>query len=157
MFTMTTDRTSGLIEVTASGLWTLDLLDDFALAVETAARSVALRGKRHSLLCNFTALSIQPQTVVAAAVDWVDGGRSKSRKCALYTDGVLARRQAHRLAAASDRIAVFGDRASALAWLRDDARATRPADHRYAPAPAQSVPHPASFAIHDAALADHAD
>ena len=154
MFTIKTDRTCGLVDVTVSGLWTLDLLYDFALAVETAAHAIALGGKRHTLLCDFTALSIQPQALVAATVDWARGARVKSRKCALYTDGVLARRQAQRLAAASDRIAVFGDRASALAWLHD-ARSTRPADHRYVPRPDQLEPHPASFADHRAPLACH--
>lgn len=132
MFTMKVDLTTGIVDITVSGLWTVDEIGVFARALESAARQVAASGKSHLMLCDFTEVAIPPQEVAAALHRMAIASRGRARKCALYTKGVLARLQAKRLAQANDHLAVFADRDSARAWLLDDSQPKRPADHIYA-------------------------
>ncbi|MDD1452696.1 hypothetical protein NHF48_019975 [Sphingomonas sp. H160509] len=65
MHNITTDLGSGIIEVEASGFWTLEHVENFLRDLEREARRVLATGKRHMLLCDFTRAAIQPQEVIA--------------------------------------------------------------------------------------------
>jgi F0F1-type ATP synthase alpha subunit len=120
MHNITTDLGSGIIEVEASGFWTLTHLADFLSDLEREARRVLSTGKRHMLLCDFTRAAIQSQEVIATLQATALTMPLKSRKVALYTNGKLARLQVKRIASVRDDMAVFDDRQSALAWLLTD-------------------------------------
>ena len=65
MHTITTDLATGIIEVDASGFWTIAHVEDFLRDLEREGRRVLATGKRHMLLCNFSESAIQPQEVIA--------------------------------------------------------------------------------------------
>ena len=120
MHNITTDLGSGIIEVEASGFWTLAHVEGFLRDLDREARRVLSTGKRHMLLCDFTRAAIQSQEVIATLQATALTMSLKSRKVALYTDGKLARLQVKRIASVRDDMAVFDDRESALAWLLTD-------------------------------------
>ena len=119
MHTITTDLATGIIEVDASGFWTIEHVEDFLRDLEREGRRVLATGKRHMLLCNFSKSAIQPQEVIAMLQRVAVSMPLKSRKVALYTEGKLARLQVKRIASVRDDMAVFDDRATALAWILD--------------------------------------
>ncbi|MES3152378.1 hypothetical protein [Sphingomonas faeni] len=120
MHTITTDLASGIIEVDASGFWTIEHVEGFLIDLEREARRVLATGKRHMLLCNFSKSAIQPQEVIAMLQNTARTLPLKSRKVALYTNGKLARLQVKRIAAVRDDMAVFDDRETAMAWMLED-------------------------------------
>lgn len=128
MYIMTADLASGLIEIEIAGVLSPDDVAGFGRELEAQARTIALRGKRHTLLVDYTRAQIQPQAVVTAFQDLSKGIGSPARRCALFTDGVLARLQAKRIVTSRATMAAFEDRASALAWLmeKDAPRAAAP-------------------------------
>ena len=123
MHTITTDLDTGIIEVEASGFWTVPHVEGFLRDLEREARRVLATGKRHMLLGNFSQSAIQPQEVVAMLQRVALTIPLKSRKVALFTDGKLARLQVKRIVAVRDDMAVFDDRTSAMTWLLADALA----------------------------------
>ena len=122
MHTITTDLDTGIIEVEASGFWTIPHVEGFLRDLNCEARRVLATGKRHMLLGNFSQSAIQPQEVVAMLQHVAVSIPLKSRKVALFTDGKLARLQVKRIVAVRDDMAVFDDRISAMAWLLADRR-----------------------------------
>lgn len=120
MHTITTDLATGIIEVEASGFWTIAHVEDFLRDLDREGRRVLATGKRHMLLCNFSRSAIQPQEVIAMLQRVAVTMPLKSRKVALYTEGKLARLQVKRIASVRDDMAVFDDRESALAWMLGD-------------------------------------
>ncbi|RMB54024.1 hypothetical protein C8J44_1638 [Sphingomonas sp. PP-CE-3A-406] len=123
MHTITTDLDTGIIEVEASGFWTIPHVEGFLRDLNGEARRVLATGKRHMLLGNFSRSAIQPQEVVAMLQRVALTIPLKSRKVALFTDGKLARLQVKRIVAVRDDMAVFDDRTSAMTWLLADALA----------------------------------
>ena len=123
MHTITTDLATGIIEVDASGFWTIAHVEDFLRDLEREGRRVLATGKRHMLLCNFSKSAIQPQEVIAMLQCVAVSMPLKSRKVALYTDGKLARLQVKWIASVRDNMAVFDDRETALAWMLAEAPA----------------------------------
>ncbi|MES3101369.1 STAS/SEC14 domain-containing protein [Sphingomonas faeni] len=121
MHNITTDLGSGIIEVEASGFWTLEHVEDFLRDLEREARRVLATGKRHMLLCNFSKSAIQPQEVIAMLQRVAVSMPLKSRRVALYTEGKLARLQVKRIASVRDDMAVFDDREAALTWMLGEA------------------------------------
>lgn len=121
MHNITTDLGSGIIEVEASGFWTLEHVEDFLRDLEREARRVLATGKRHMLLCNFSKSAIQPQEVIAMPQRVAVSMPLKSRRVALYTEGKLARLQVKRIASVRDDMAVFDDREAALTWMLGEA------------------------------------
>ena len=119
MHSITTDLDTGIIEVEASGFWTIPHVEDFLRDLDREARRVLATGKRHLLLCNFSKSAIQPQEVIAMLQRVAVSMPLKSRKVALYTEGKLARLQVKRIASVRDDMAVFDDRTTALAWILD--------------------------------------
>ena len=123
MHSITTDLGSGIIEVEASGFWTIAHVEDFLRDLEREARRVLATGKRHMLLCNFLKSAIQPQEVITMLQRVAVSMPLKSRRVALYTEGKLARLQVKRIASVRDDMAVFDDRETALAWMLADSSA----------------------------------
>jgi hypothetical protein len=123
MHTITTDLATGIIEVDASGFWTIAYVEDFLRDLKREGRRVLATDRRHKLLCNFSKSAIQPQEVIAILQRVAVTMPLKSRKVALYTDGKLARLQVKRIASVRDDMAVFDDRESALAWMLAEAPA----------------------------------
>ncbi len=123
MHTITTDLATGIIEVDASGFWTIEHVEDFLRDLEREGRRVLATGKRHVLLCNFSKSAMQPQEVIAMLQRVAVSMPLKSRKVALYTEGKLARLQVKRIASVRDDMAVFDDRESAMAWMLAEAPA----------------------------------
>jgi hypothetical protein len=121
MHNITTDLGSGIIEVEASGFWTIEHVEDFLNDLEREGRRVLATGKRHMLLCNFSKSAIQPQEVIAMLQRVAMSMPLKSRRVALYTEGKLARLQMKRIASVRDDMAVFEDRKSAIAWMLGNA------------------------------------
>ena len=121
MHNITPDLGSGIIEVEASGFWTLEHVESFLRDLEREARRVLVTGKRHMLLCDFTRAAIQPQEVIAMLQRVAVTMPLKSRKVALYTEGKLARLQVKRIASVRDDMAVFDDREAALTWMLGEA------------------------------------
>ena len=121
MHSITTDLGSGIIEVEASGFWTLEHVEDFLRDLEREGRRVLATGKRHMLLCNFSKSAIQPQEVIAMLQRVAVSMPLKSRRVALYTEGKLARLQVKRIASVRDDMAVFDDREAALTWMLGEA------------------------------------
>ena len=117
MHSITTDLDTGIIEVEASGFWTIAHVEDFLRDLDREARRVLATGKRHLLLCNFSKSAIQPQEVISMLQRVAVSMPLKSHKVALYTEGKLARLQVKRIASVRDDMAVFDDRATALAWM----------------------------------------
>ena len=118
MHTITTGLATGIVEVDASGFWTIGHVEEFLRDLEREGGRVLATGKRHLLLCNFSKSAIQPQEVIAMLQRVAVSMPLKSRKVALYTEGKLARLQVKRIASVRDDMAVFDDRESALAWLQ---------------------------------------
>ena len=123
MHSITTDLGSGIIEVEASGFWTIAHVEDFLRDLEREARRMLATGKRHMLLCNFSKSAIQPQEVITMLQRVAVSMPLKSRRVALYTEGKLARLQVKRIASVRDDMAVFDDRETALAWMLADSSA----------------------------------
>ncbi|QCB42128.1 hypothetical protein E5673_07745 [Sphingomonas sp. PAMC26645] len=95
MHTITTDLETGIIEVEASGFWTVPHVEGFLRDLEREARRVLATGKRHMLLGNFSQSAIQPQEVVAMLQRVALTIPLKSRK--------VAQRQARAVAGEADR------------------------------------------------------
>ena len=123
MHSITTDLGSGIIEVEASGFWTIAHVEDFLRDLEREARRVLATGKRHMLLCNFSKSAIQPQEVITMLQRVAVSMPLKSRRVALYTEGKLARLQVKRIASVREDMAVFDDRETELAWMLADSSA----------------------------------
>lgn len=120
MFIISTDIPAGVIEVIASGFWSEAEVAELGEALTEAKRRMAAAGRHHDLLCDYTGATIQSQAVIAALQALVHSIEHKSRKIALYTDGLLGRQQARRLASVREDMAVFDDRVSAVEWLLAD-------------------------------------
>jgi len=123
MHSITTDLGSGIIEVEASGFWTIAHVEDFLRDLEREGHRVLATGKRHMLLCNFSKSAIQPQEVITMLQRVAVSMPLKSRRVALYTEGKLARLQVKRIASVREDMAVFDDRETALAWMLADSSA----------------------------------
>lgn len=107
------------IEITVSGFWSPEHLDEFAEDLKRAIAAFPATGRPPASLYNFTDAAIQPQSVVAKMQAMASSKALAGRKVALYTEGRLARLQARRVADAGSNMRVFETRAQAVAWLAD--------------------------------------
>jgi hypothetical protein len=117
MYRLHTDPPTGIIHISVEGFWTVDEVGAFARDLGRHASAIRCGGKMPALFYDYTNAVIQSQEVVAALQDVARQAPASARKVAIFTEGKLARRQAARVAAASDKIQVFEDRAAALGWL----------------------------------------
>jgi len=119
MYHLRTDRVSGIIHIAIEGFWTVPEVAAFARDLGAEAASFHAEGRTPALFYDYTRAVIQSQDVVGALSELGRRAPAGARKVAIFTEGRLARRQAARVAAASDRIAVFDAREDALSWLAD--------------------------------------
>ena len=117
MYRITTDLTKAIIEVKIDGFWSSDQVEAFAGELATHVARIALTGRRQAVLYDYTDIAIQSQHVIGMLQDMARADGYKSRRVALFSSGRTAILQARRVAAASDRFAVFDDRRAALEWL----------------------------------------
>ena len=117
MYRITTDLAKAIIEVKVEGFWSVDQVETFARDFAAQVARVALTGKRQAVLYDYTDITIQSQVVIGMLQDMARADDYKSRRVALYSSGRMAVLQARRVAASSERFAVFDDRRAALAWL----------------------------------------
>ncbi len=117
MYEITTDLAKAIIEIKLEGFWSMEQVEAFGHDLAAQAARVALTGRRQAVLYDYTDVVIQSQDVIGALQAMARNDDFKSRRVALYSAGRMAVQQARRVAAASDRFAVFDDRRAALAWL----------------------------------------
>ena len=117
MYTIETDRKTAIISISIQGFWTITEVRTFAAELGQQAAGLRALGKDPALFYDYTNAVIQSQDVVAALSDLARAAPAQARKVAVYTEGLLARRQARLVAAASDKIRLFDNRAAALEWL----------------------------------------
>ena len=120
----------GFIEVTVEGFWDEEHFDAFVVELQTAIMDFQRTGAPPMTLYNYTNAWIQPQAVVAKMRALAQHPAMIGRKVAMYTEGVLARQQAKRVAEGRANMQVFSCRADALAFLlagtQHDVMASRP-------------------------------
>ncbi len=117
MYRITTDLAKAIIEIKLEGFWSLDQVDQLSRDLAAQAARVALTGRRQAVLYDYTDVTIQSQDVIGVLQGMARNDDFKSRRVALYSAGRMAVQQARRVAAASDRFAVFDNRGAALDWL----------------------------------------
>jgi hypothetical protein len=117
MHTITTDRLTGVIEVTVSGFWTVSHVQSYREDLVRELREMARLGVDTKTLYNYTDAAIQSQEVVAAMKTLAADPDLANRRTAMYTEGMLARMQVGRVSALRPDMKVFTDRGSAMAWL----------------------------------------
>lgn len=109
-----------IIEVTVSGFWDEAHFDTFVADLRDAIAGFP-PGVPPMTLYNYSDAAIQTQAVVAKMRALALHPSMVHRKVAMYTEGVLARQQAKRVAEGRDNMRVFDSRAAALAYLLNDA------------------------------------
>jgi len=117
MFTIETDKRTAIITIAIQGFWTVTEVRTFASELGRQAAALREAGKEPCLFYDYTNAVIQSQDVVEALSHLARSAPAQARRVAVYTEGMLARRQARRVAAASDKIQLFDNRAAALEWL----------------------------------------
>ena len=119
MHTIEQNVALGFIEVTVEGFWEEAHFDNFIVDLQKAIVNFPRTGAPPMTLYNYTNAWIQPQAVVAKMRALALHPAMINRRVAMYTEGVLARQQAKRVAEGRDNMCVFDCRADALAFLLD--------------------------------------
>lgn len=108
------------IEVKLIGLCSMDEFSVFVDELRAAIVNFPVSDRPPATLYDFTDAKIQTQEVVAAMKALAEHPAMVHRRVALYTEGVLARRQALRISENRPNMCVFKGRAAALDWLTAD-------------------------------------
>lgn len=111
------NRALGFIEVTVSGFWDEAHFENFVRELRQVITAFSDSGRMPMTLYNYTDASIQSQTVVSRMRKLALHPSMVDRRVALYTEGVLARQQAKRVAEGRDNMRVFDSRDDAVAFL----------------------------------------
>ena len=119
MHAIKSDLKTGIIDAEFIGFWERDDVARFVRDLCEHAERIAETGKGHMLLIDYSRASIQAQDIVAALANQARFPAYRARRVAAFTTGRLAKLQARRIAALRDDMAMFDDRASALAWLME--------------------------------------
>lgn len=106
-----------IIEVKLIGLCSMDEFRAFTDELRATIASFLLGDRPPATLYDFTGATIQTQEVVAAMKALAEHPTMVHRRVAMYTEGVLARRQALRISENRPNMCVFKSRADALEWL----------------------------------------
>lgn len=117
MYKIMPNEKLGFIEVKLDGLCSLSEFYSFTdeLRAEIARFPVSVQPP--ATLYDFTGATIQTQEVVLAMKELAENPAMKHRHVAMYTEGVLARRQAKRICENRSNMFVFGSREEAISWL----------------------------------------
>lgn len=106
-----------IIEVKLMGLCSLEEFATFVKELRSAISNFPKGLHPPATLYDFTEATIQTQEVVAAMKALAENPVMVHRRVALYTEGVLAKRQAERICENRSNMFVFRSRAAALQWL----------------------------------------
>ncbi|KQT35272.1 hypothetical protein ASG29_03985 [Sphingomonas sp. Leaf412] len=117
MHKITSDVARRIIEVKLDGLCSMDEFRTFVIELRDAIARFPVGDAPPATLYDFTGATIQTQEVVAAMKALAENPAMTHRRVAMYTEGVLARRQAERICENRSNMFVFTSRASALDWL----------------------------------------
>lgn len=132
MHTIHVDSENALVEVRITGFWTTDDVAAFGRDLLAATTVFLATGRSFNTFYDYSEAIIQPQAVVAAFQTLALSTIAHSRRAALFTENGMARQQARRIAAVRPDMAVFDDRAAAMAWLMEEEAAAAPAPLRRA-------------------------
>lgn len=117
MHTITMDHVGRFIEVKLEGLCSMAEFQSFVVELRDAIANFPAGEKPPATLYDFTNATIQTQEVVAAMKALAEHPAMVHRRVAMYTEGVLARRQAKRICESRDNMVVFASRAEALQFI----------------------------------------
>lgn len=120
MYTITINTALRCIEVKLEGLCSLDEFNAFVGDLRMAITTFPGFGPPPTTLYDFTGATIQTQEVVSAMKALAENPAMARRRVAMYTEGVLARRQARRICENRTNMFVFESRAAAITWLTSD-------------------------------------
>jgi len=121
MYTITNHIEPRIIEVKLDGLCSMEEFAQFCAELRVTITTFPSGPSDPATLYNFTDASIQTQEVVAAMKQLAENPAMVHRRVALYTEGALARRQAHRISENRPNMKVFPSRADALIWIASGA------------------------------------
>jgi hypothetical protein len=117
VYTITLNTDLRIIEVKLVGLCTLDEFGAFAKDLRSAITTFPRGMSPPATLYDFTDATIQLQEVVSAMKALAENPVMVHRRVAMYTEGMLARRQAERICENRTNMFVFSSRGAALEWL----------------------------------------
>lgn len=121
MYRVTVDPDRTLVRVSASGFFTMEMLEAAAGELHAAIRSLGTRAGSHVSLYDYRGLKVAPQAVVDRFRRYFADEAIRplwARRAAFVADSALLTMQLHRVQRANMR--VFADPASAEAWLFAD-------------------------------------
>jgi hypothetical protein len=118
-YTIEADATNRLLTLSLVGFWSAEVAEAFARDQQIAARRLSVRPHQHLTLADLSRFSLQPQVVVGICRALIADAALPSRKLAVVAGEGLARIQIKRILV-RERMEVFSDRASAMAWLLAD-------------------------------------
>ncbi|KQU47387.1 hypothetical protein ASG67_14090 [Sphingomonas sp. Leaf339] len=107
-----------IIEVQLTGLCSMEEFRIFTDELRAAIASFPPGDQQPATLYDFTDATIQTQEVVAAMKALAEHPAMIHRRVAMYTEGVLARRQALRISENRENMRVFKSRVEAIEWLK---------------------------------------
>ena len=117
MHTLIANHQDRYIEVRVEGLCSIAEFQTFAGELRSEIARFPAGPKPPATLYDFTGATIQTQDVVSAMKALAEHPSMVHRRVAMYTDGVLARRQAKRICESRSNMVVFGSRAEALDFI----------------------------------------
>jgi len=126
MYKLHIDRRRNLVEIAIVGFWRRQDVESFCTRLRLGLGALGASLGTHTILCDLTEAGVAPAEAIAAL-----GGifanpafaGFKARRCAFFTPSALSRLQMNLLTGVREGIAVFEDRATALAWLEEPVRA----------------------------------
>ncbi|WP_419808515.1 hypothetical protein [Sphingomonas sp.] len=118
MYSVSVDRTRAMIRMTASGFFTMPLLEASAAELHAAIRSLGTLAGRHVTLYDYRGLKVVQKDVLDRYGRYfTDTGMTRlwARRVAFVTDSALLGFQLQRIR--RENMRVFADPDEATAWL----------------------------------------
>jgi hypothetical protein len=116
-FSITADRSNGLVRIVMAGLYTLADVPAFYEARRQAHEALGLPKNAHLTLNDVRELKILPQDTLAAFSDMLADPEHHSRRLAFVVAPTLVRAQVQRALGERREAGCFEDPAEAEAWL----------------------------------------
>ena len=118
------DPRQSLVRLSLSGQWTVEIVDDYAMAAEAAFRQLTETGtplRKCKALIDLRQHGVQSREVAERIQGWIRLALSDgARHAVLVSDSALHRMQAQRVGALLGA-RFFSDEAQALDWLLNEA------------------------------------
>ncbi len=125
-FSISIDRSRGLVSIVMAGLFTLEDVRAFYEARREAHKALGWARNGHMTLNDVRGMKIQPQDTIGAFQDMLADPDYRSHRLAFITVPSLLRAQLLRALAGRDDARCFEDRAEAESWLFEDELAVQP-------------------------------